>query len=247
MCGGGGGSPAKAAQPFKSDPDVIAMYNRMFKGVPGEGKWVTPTPNPNATPFQKNTQSIFNKAAGGDGTPSTEPYWSNGLSVQPTHTSSGDDYADWDAAYYMYQKEESEKVQAEQKATQQSYYDQQNKMAQEQMALQKQLQQEQIASQERLDASQKEMQAQQDAAMASLEKQRVQAERDSAIASADAKRELSVTKDAAAKQDAFNIGRDKKDRKNAGGAMASRGTKALQIGLSTGGSSAKTAGLAIPT
>lgn len=175
----------------------------------------------------------------------TQPY-RNDPEVGKYYTSTGDDYNDWDTAYFRYQTAETQKTQKEQMDMQQRFYDQQEAAAQSQMALQADLQAQQIAAQDKMNKLQAEMQRQQTDAAKAIEEQRMAFEKDASLNREDTQRKLDMSKEAAAKQSAFDAGRANKDRKNAGGALASKGTKALQIGLNTYNPQT-TAGLTIPT
>lgn len=129
---------------------------------------------------------------------------------------------------------------------QEAFYNQQVQSQQQQMELQQRLQSEQLAAQQKMDEMQRLMAEQQATAARSLEQQRLKFESDSTVARADSQRDIDKTKKAGERQAAFDAGRANRDRKNAGGALASKGTKALQVGLNTAGTNS-TAGLAIPT
>lgn len=181
---------------------------------------------------------------GGTSKPS-QPY-RNDPNVAKYYSSTGDEYNDWETANYKYQQAETKRIQGEQMAMQQSFYEQQERAAQQQMALQKQLQEQQIQAQKELAAMEQAMQEQQAQMTADMETQRLKFEKNSTIATADAQRDLELSQKAADKQTAFEVGRANKNRKNGAGALASKGTKSLQIGLNTIDDKT-TAGLAIPT
>lgn len=164
----------------------------------------------------------------------------------PTQEGDRAEWEAWDEAYYKSQESEAARIQGEQMAMQQAFYNQQIGAQEQQMSLQKELQDQQLAAQAKMDEMQRVMAEQQAAAARSLEQQRLKFESDSGVARNDAQREVDKTKKAGERQAAFEAGRSAKDRKNAGGALASKGTKALQVGLNTAGANT-TAGLAIPT
>lgn len=166
--------------------------------------------------------------------------------VAPTQSGDRAEYEAWDEAYYKSQQEATNGLQSQQMGMQQAFYNQQIVSQQQQMALQKELQDQQLGAQVKMDELQRSMSEQQAVAARNLEQQRLKFEMDSNVAQADSQRSIDKTKKAGERQAAFEAGRANKDRKNSGGALASKGTKALQVGLNTAGANS-TAGLAIPT
>lgn len=151
----------------------------------------------------------------------------------------------WDEAYYQYKKAFNAEIQEKQYEMEEKYYELQIKTQKEQMALQEELQAQQLQAQEDMNNLQVRMQEEQATATASLEKQRLQFEKESQVARNDSNRRIGMTQDAADKQVAFEAGRNAKNRKNAGGNLASQGTRSLQVGLNTSYDSATTAGLVV--
>lgn len=151
----------------------------------------------------------------------------------------------WEEAYYMYQKDQTAMQYDAQINSQQAYMEMQAGMAESQLAMQERLQNEQLSAQDRLQSMQAEMAAQQMAFQKEIEAQRVAFEKDAQLMERDSKRAMDQAEDKSEAQARFQAGRDAKSRKNAGGALATKGTKALQVGLTA--ADAGTAGLAIPT
>lgn len=163
----------------------------------------------------------------------------------PSQSGNAAEYQAWEEAYYTYKKNYTQKIQQEQMAMQSAFYAAQLDAQKKQMELQKQLQEQQIQAQKEMEQMQMQMQEQQALASQKLEQQRLSFEKESGVARADSQRELNLSQKAADKQNAFDLGRANRNRKNAGGALASKGTKSLQIGLNTPNANS-TAGLLIP-
>jgi len=227
MCSGGGGGSVtaeKPVQPYRKDPDVQVYYNNIVSER--NAKATTAQQTPAFVPrFAQGNQSIADKISG-------------------ISASANSEYDTWEEANYMYQKDKTAAQYADQARQQQQYMDLQRSMGERQLEMQQSLQKQQIESQERLTAIQQQMQAQQLEQQRLLEEQRLKFEKDAAIAERDSKRNIDLATKQAKLQDNFKAGRKSDDRKNSGSVMATRGTKALQVGVNAG--SNQSAGLGIP-
>ena len=248
MCSGGGGSSSTPAtdypiQPYRTDPDVQKYYTGPAVSAPrpipfsGRGNdgydadgylW-----NPSTHKYEKIVDPTAPVGAG-----------AYVLTKQDLTNDSEKYYNAWEEAYYKYQKDKTKAQNDAQTKQQEDYMNLQKSMGEQQLSLQKDIQQQQIAAQDKLTAVQQQMNTQQLTQQKLLEDQRLKFEKDAAITAADSKREIAVATKKAQTQSIFQAGRADVNRKNAGSVMATRGTKALQVGINSSASSSS--GLAIP-
>ena len=245
MCSGGGKKSApppaeKPAQPYRNDPEVRAYYDRIMSARNAESNEMSAL----ASSYGNNQYFTGYTPENHAARYNTRTDQSKAIKVAGVRPADPNDYDTWEEAYYLYQKDKTAAQYADQARQQQEYMNLQKSMGEQQLAMQQQLQQQQIESQERLTALQQQMQQKQLEQQKVLEEQRLQFEKDASVAEMDNKRNIDLVTKQAKLQETFQAGRKSTDRKNSGSVMATRGTKALQVGVNAG--TGQTAGLGIP-